>query len=809
MASLLAPAQGALAGPGRISQLLPTVKCSNCNDPVPLAELGEHVCSKPPPMPTTTAPASGGLSLRLQNLISPLKPNSIPMPGSSPSRTPSPQLTPTTKNHRTTPSTASSSSDRSRKTSASSLSLSPFPSRPDRADTTSPSWKDHTPPVSSPLRERAPSMASISSRARTLSTTSNGSIPSARPSFSSSRSGSSPTPVLSSSPTPMSRGPSPAPSSRTPSPQPPRQPQLPPPQMAPPPTPPQLRSPPRQLRQPSIGAPVSPPTPTGPTIPSINPVIPKLGHQPSPSVVSNADIPDTKIGGEAGFAGVGRRGFAALAYSAVFIAPYSDSSIQSRRENAPVPRHLDINAALMPTTTPPLTPASGYSSTSPGPVSPTHSPLSAHPPSQNAQVADMSVSPVSPGARLPMPFFDKMRNKQPGNTDAPDLGPRSRTSSSSSRQRTRSDASLRDDVPDDPDSGSEYGLAYADSTDDEDDQILPLSSKNSDRLSKSNNKGKERAMSTAPLNVSRQSTSSAGSRYSRTSSVSSGAVLGGLLGSNPVTMSRLDKAMETLLEENASAEAVEKAPARGKYAFLEREASVGTSSGNKPARSNTVGVTYSSPDTKPIKLPARARTERDGHRSTDPHRSSSKRIKACTRCEKRIEDGRWIPVDSGGTLCEQCWKNMYLPKCRRCSLPIEKQAVSSSDGQLKGKYHKDCFNCHICHTPFPDRSFYVFDGKPLCGYHYHEQNRSLCAAPTCGQPIEGPCAVSHTGDRYHPNHLSCEFEGCRKQLDEYWEADGLMLCAVHARWAEDGPGSSFADKATKRVTRFIDLSGLR
>lgn len=31
-------------------------------------------------------------------------------------------------------------------------------------------------------------------------------------------------------------------------------------------------------------------------------------------------------------------------------------------------------------------------------------------------------------------------------------------------------------------------------------------------------------------------------------------------------------------------------------------------------------------------------------------------------------------------------------------LPIEKQAVSSSDGQLKGKYHKECFNCHVCHV---------------------------------------------------------------------------------------------------------------
>ena len=37
-------------------------------------------------------------------------------------------------------------------------------------------------------------------------------------------------------------------------------------------------------------------------------------------------------------------------------------------------------------------------------------------------------------------------------------------------------------------------------------------------------------------------------------------------------------------------------------------------------------------------------------------------------------------------------------QCRRCDLTIEKQAVSSSDGQLKGKYHRECFNCHVCHV---------------------------------------------------------------------------------------------------------------
>ncbi|KAJ3477186.1 hypothetical protein NLJ89_g12431 [Agrocybe chaxingu] len=125
-------------------------------------------------------------------------------------------------------------------------------------------------------------------------------------------------------------------------------------------------------------------------------------------------------------------------------------------------------------------------------------------------------------------------------------------------------------------------------------------------------------------------------------------------------------------------------------------------------RSNTVQGVVNSPDVKPIKLPklpTRSLTspqlERDKALGADGARVKKervKKVKVCLKCQKTIDNGRWVSVDNGGVLCEKCWKNMYLPKCRRCTLPIEKAAVSSSDGQLKGKYHRDCFNCHICHV---------------------------------------------------------------------------------------------------------------
>lgn len=53
MASLLPPVSS--NGAERLSQILPSVKCSNCNAPVPLSELGDHIC-KPSSGPVSAAP---------------------------------------------------------------------------------------------------------------------------------------------------------------------------------------------------------------------------------------------------------------------------------------------------------------------------------------------------------------------------------------------------------------------------------------------------------------------------------------------------------------------------------------------------------------------------------------------------------------------------------------------------------------------------------------------------------------------------------------------------------------------------------
>lgn len=117
----------------------------------------------------------------------------------------------------------------------------------------------------------------------------------------------------------------------------------------------------------------------------------------------------------------------------------------------------------------------------------------------------------------------------------------------------------------------------------------------------------------------------------------------------------------------------------------------------------------------------------------------------------------------------------------------------------------------------------------MCAFHYHQANRSLCISSNCGKPIEGACAITFVGDRYHPDCLRCGNAGCDVRLEDYWEIDGMMLCERHAqRHEQDVDEEEYDDvgelgriasvrrparlgsgeaHAQKRTTRLINLTG--
>ena len=138
-------------------------------------------------------------------------------------------------------------------------------------------------------------------------------------------------------------------------------------------------------------------------------------------------------------------------------------------------------------------------------------------------------------------------------------------------------------------------------------------------------------------------------------------------------------------------------------------------------------------------------------------------------------------------------------KCRGCSQAITGKSVSSADGRLTGRWHRQCFACKTCSEPFPTMDFYVFGNDPYCGRHYHQLNKSLCSS--CDRGIEGQY-VENEQQKFHPHCFSCS--ECHLILrDTYFDLNGKIYCERHAskpnKLALPGPGRRYPEKRFTRL----------
>ena len=91
-------------------------------------------------------------------------------------------------------------------------------------------------------------------------------------------------------------------------------------------------------------------------------------------------------------------------------------------------------------------------------------------------------------------------------------------------------------------------------------------------------------------------------------------------------------------------------------------------------------------------------------------------------------------------------------RCRGCSEFITGKSVSSADGRLTGRWHKQCFVCKTCKEPFPTMDFYVLGNDPYCNRHYHQLNKTLCS--NCDRGIEGQY-IETEQQKFHPHCFNC------------------------------------------------------
>lgn len=105
-------------------------------------------------------------------------------------------------------------------------------------------------------------------------------------------------------------------------------------------------------------------------------------------------------------------------------------------------------------------------------------------------------------------------------------------------------------------------------------------------------------------------------------------------------------------------------------------------------------------------------------RSTSlPGASHETRTTECAACHAVLasdsHSGPVVATKDGKSFCKDCYGTLYLPKCQKCTHPIEGKAIGSGDGKVKGKFHPKCFACFECAKPFPTGDFYVFNYQPL------------------------------------------------------------------------------------------------
>ncbi|GJJ68342.1 hypothetical protein EMPS_00688 [Entomortierella parvispora] len=85
----------------------------------------------------------------------------------------------------------------------------------------------------------------------------------------------------------------------------------------------------------------------------------------------------------------------------------------------------------------------------------------------------------------------------------------------------------------------------------------------------------------------------------------------------------------------------------------------------------------------------------------------------CRECGDPFEEDGYM-VHEDFPYCEKDYLRLFAPKCTGCLDPIQGDFINA----LKGKWHRDCFGCSVCHIGFDSTSYYVENGKPYCHTHY-------------------------------------------------------------------------------------------
>lgn len=128
----------------------------------------------------------------------------------------------------------------------------------------------------------------------------------------------------------------------------------------------------------------------------------------------------------------------------------------------------------------------------------------------------------------------------------------------------------------------------------------------------------------------------------------------------------------------------------------------------------------------------------------------------CSQCGKVFGPDEAFLEANGKAYCEEDFGVMFAGVCAKCKKPLLGDFVATP----ANKWHKDCFDCIVCHVPLMANGFFEHEGNPYCETHYVSATSKICVA--CGNTVIGRF-VRAGGLQYHPSCFRCAF--CKSSLD--------------------------------------------
>lgn len=129
----------------------------------------------------------------------------------------------------------------------------------------------------------------------------------------------------------------------------------------------------------------------------------------------------------------------------------------------------------------------------------------------------------------------------------------------------------------------------------------------------------------------------------------------------------------------------------------------------------------------------------------------------CCFCKKLIDDERVHSIQSK-PCCQICYRTNILPKCVKCSQPIEDQQIIYRDN----RYHQQCFTCSLCQQTIQQKQFPTQNGNPFCSNCY--QTKILPKCFKCSKTIEDQQSTIFQGNKFHQQCFTCIF--CQQVMTE-------------------------------------------